>query len=358
MSGTGVVRQGDGTYVVSSPRNIIRDDYTPKIVKFLKILNSEIDDYYTDFPDRITNYEDLCYVASQIHDSESGEYDNPVVGTLVKKLLEHHAQVFHKATDDGRHDLRMIDISAEATNYIQDIAKSMLERAPKGIDHLEFIRDCRLDSDFENLDIFTLNHDTLVEQSVTAQNIPLIDGFDLPADGLRPWKPSLYESATGKDIRLFKLHGSINWFWFDSRPNPILAIPLTKDIWHMGDKLPMPLSGRPEMLVGTFNKMLSYSKTAFSDLYCSLCKSLNNTARLVISGFSFNDKAINSRIIEWMISNNDRRLVIIHDEPPRLKLASRPAIARKIDQWIKDDRLRFVAKRIENTCWDEIRAQL
>jgi hypothetical protein len=52
---------------------------------------------------------------------------------------------------------------------------------------------------------------------------------------VRYWNPALFERGSAK-VRLFKLHGSVDWFEF--RPNrgdwsrESIGIPLDRDFWH------------------------------------------------------------------------------------------------------------------------------
>lgn len=336
------------------------DEYVPKVVAFLDFLKSEIDSYYSTYRWRRTNYEDIYYVVSQIHDSESGEYDNPALGPLIGKVRTHAKDVLHGTPYDSNSDWRVLDISEEATNYIRDTVWHLLSSPPKGIHQYDFLKACAEDNRFINVDIFTLNHDTIIEQNLALHQIPYIDGFDTMIDNLRPWKPELYDNAGERVLRLFKLHGSVNWFRFDDQPHPSLAIPIG-DIWHTKDaqgRYRWPLDGRPEMLLGTFNKMLAYSKAVYSTLHNHFFTSLQSTHCLIVSGISFNDKAINSRIIDWISSPEAKKMVIIHPNPDDLKRFSRPAISRQLDQWTASGQLAVIQKPIEETSWDEIREVL
>jgi len=360
LSGNGVMRHTDGCFYFAPPLYGMPDEYVPKVVSFLTVLKVEIDSYYSGYRNRSTNYEDIYYVASQIHDSESGEYDNPAIGPLIEKVRTHPNQVLHGTPYDKNSDWRIIDIAEEACNYIRDTVWHLLSAPPKRIDQYDLIKACLKDSRFVQLDIFTLNHDTIIEQTLARHGLRYIDGFDTPANDLRPWKPELYANAQEKDLRLFKLHGSVNWFRFDDQPHPSLAIPIG-DIWHTKDadgRYRWPSEGRPEMLLGTFNKMLAYSKAAYSGLHNHFFTSLRSTHCLIVSGMSFNDKAINSRIIDWISSPEPRKMVIIHPNPDGLKRSARPAISRQLDNWVTTGHLAVIPKRIEETNWDEIRQLL
>jgi hypothetical protein len=67
------------------------------------------------------------------------------------------------------------------------------------------------------LEVFTINYDLLIEAAFEDFKIPYFDGF---IGNLRaPFRTSLIEPLPGADcmpaffIRLWKLHGSLNWEW-------------------------------------------------------------------------------------------------------------------------------------------------
>lgn len=162
----------------------------------------------------------------------------------------------------------------ESTNCIRDVVWRCLLTTPQRLDHLQLISDAYYDKNIVNVDIFTLNHDILLEQYLSTINIQVNDGFGTPQkNSKRYWKPELFETSDLK-IRLFKLHGSINWFAFtqhNKRELEEIAIPLDWDIWHTKDlngQRQWPTGGRPKFLAGTFNKILNYSLDVYADQHC------------------------------------------------------------------------------------------
>ena len=145
-----------------------------------------------------------------------------------------------------------------------------LLKTPKRLDHLQFLSNAYHDENISKIDIYTLNHDTVLEQYLSNADIQVIDGFGLPQEnGLRYWNFELLE-GTDLKVRLLKLHGSINWFAFipnDKVGLEEVAIPPDWDIWHTKDlsgQRQWPAGGRPKFLVGTFNKMLDYNSGIYA----------------------------------------------------------------------------------------------
>jgi len=370
LSGKDIMRHTDGNYYFGAPLHEhvgIPDEHVPRVVKFLNRLKVEIDLYYLsrlEQPKHFTSYEDLYYVATQIEESELGEYDNPAVQPLIDKILPEIRPLLMGKENEIREEWQLYELAGEATHYIRDVVWHLLAREPSSTDYLDSLKDACLDDQLSNIDIFTLNHDIVLERCLSQNGIQITDGFGEPINGIRYWDPDLFEAGSYK-VRLFKLHGSVNWFRF--RPDggdwsdESIGIPLNSDFWHAKTPLGQmqwPVDGRPMLLVGTFNKMLQYTSGIYADLYCRFHRSLRHTQRLVVCGYGFGDKGINTRIVEWVYSSRDPKILLIHPEPKKLKESARGAISNKWNEWIKQGKLTILPKRIEETCWKDIRDKL
>ena len=353
LSGEGVWQHTNSIYYVGEDRSLPnRAAYVPAVLKFLRRLKAEIDQYYRFHPVRRTNYEDLYYVASQIEDSESGEYDNPAVQPLIDKILPEIQPVLVGNEDEGGPEWELHKLAGESTNYIQDVVWHSVDEEPTRSDHLDWMKAACTDHRLSSVDVFTLNHDTVLEQCLSKNSVPFADGFGEPVNRVRYWNPDSFDELPR--VRLFKLHGSVKWFQFR---NGSVGIPLDGDIWHTKDpagNMQLPLEGRPVILAGTFNKMLKYTNGIYSDLHCEFHRSLRHTWRLVICGYGFGDKGINTRIVEWVYSSPDRRLTIVHPEPEDLRRAARGAISMNWDRWETEHRMTIIPKAIEQASWQDI----
>ena len=75
---------------------------------------------------------------------------------------------------------------------------------------------------------------------------------------------------------------------------------------------------------------------------------------LVISGYGFGDKGINSYITNWIYNVFPRRLIVIHPDPGALAQDARGAIAAKWSSWQSSDVLRTIAHTAEDVSWAEL----
>jgi len=335
------------------------------VVKFLNELKIEIDRYYLEQGDRFTNYEDIYYVVSQIRDSESGNYDNPAIQCLIDKIMPEIIPLLV----GKEQKMQLLTFATEATHYIHDVVWHMLNKEPSRTDRLDCLIDACKDDQMSHIDIFSLNHDTVIEQCLSHNGIQVndkvTDGFGKPLNNVRYWEPDLFETESF-NVRLFKLHGSVNWFRF--RPdgeqdwnNEKIGIPLDWDLWHTKNpqgQRQWPVDGRPMFLAGTFNKMMQYTSGMYSELHYQFYRSLPHAQQLVVSGYGFGDKGINTRIVEWIYSAPDRKILLIHPEPEKLKLSARGAIANKWEEWIEQKKLIKLPKGIQDSSWNEIRERL
>ena len=366
LSGNGVTRGSDSSYYIN-------DDGPPYEEKRLancmvRRLHAEAERYYSAYAERHTNYEDLFYLAHQASDDLSGEMENPAVSSFVGKLRAYMSPLIESARNaDCTNRLSVDDLQLleETRHYIADIVWRALCHKPKpgSLSHLEVIAHACNSVNYRVTGISTLCHDTHVETFLEKKGISLADGFDAePQAGVRYWNGDF--SSSGKTPFL-KLHGSVNWFRlrpdsgdeYDERT----GIPLNGDYDHArseDNKLQLAVDGRPLLLIGTFNKISEYSSGVFLELHHRFRSTIMEANRMVICGYGFGDKGINTEIIEWYYGKRGRRLVIIHPDPDNLVANARGAIRKNWPEWNQNGSNSIISKRFEAVGIDEFDAAL
>lgn len=193
-----------------------------------------------------------------------------------------------------------------------------------------------------------------METWLKQNHIEYIDGFGQPDKGIRFWQPDLFDQSS--ILKIYKLHGSINWARFtkDGLNEDIIGC-LTED-YCQENTHPLHLQNF-KILTGVHNKMLEYTSSLFTDLFCRFWRTLNKTHVLIVSGYSFGDKGVNSRIIHWL-NSKEAKMLIIHPDIEELKRTVRGAIINNWDSWYKNDKLFLIEKGIEDLSYNDINKYL
>jgi hypothetical protein len=302
---------------------------------------------------REANYEDLAYLCSQMVDDLSDNRANPALLPFLDQLIADLNEVLRgvNCENDASNYDRLYNLADQTFDYIHDVAAVMLRKKPWRKAYLSFFADAIRDDHSAEVNLFTLNHDRLLETYLRGMRptIRLIDGFGEKVDGLRRWNPMLFDAALGeKDrpaVRLFKLHGSIDWFWRrprsnrNDRRNPwadeFVGVRPPR-IRNAGRRQETEAPGRSLFLAGTMNKEVTYTVTPFLDLHYRFHRILGESEHLIVIGYSFGDKGVNQRLSEWMGASRTRRMLVI--DPKSLDELRRPAgssIKGQIENWGK-----------------------
>lgn len=355
FTGKNIIRHTDSRYYLSENPNNLEEhftkDYLPSVLSLLQIIKGLMESYDKEEP---LNYEILYYFVQQLHAYESGDFLNmalyPFINEVKQKLI---------LPNNG--PVRPIEVFSEAENYIRHTVWHKLNRPVSNHNHLSFLSDAINDKGISTVNISTLNHDLLIEQHLGDKHITFNDGFGSPINGVRYW-----ESHFTDKNNLLKIHGSINWFnlspddgdWFDDK----IGIVLDGDIDHAksrkGGLMRSLPEKEPKILIGTFNKIYEYTESVFSDIYYQFRALLGKSQNLVVSGYSFGDKGVNSAILEWLYSDRKNKIIVIHKDPDTLlKITARTAIRKAYTGMAKNNFI-TIPKYIQDTSWNEIKTKI
>lgn len=361
LSGERVARHSNGCYFFGPPLyGRETDEDVNRVIRLTHLVRSICEAYYLEQPGRQSNYEDYYYIVSQINDSVTGEFDNPAIQALIDHIRLDVEQILAPPYLPGSYVSSFENIFQESIYYIHDVSRMMLTRQPSDLDdQLLFLRQAI--DELSQVDIFTLNHDTIIEQTLSRARIPFVDGFEFRTRHMRIWEPSLFSET--ESTRLFKLHGSIDWHRVTSEQTGRWQIAQISndDPFHLGDPSGerfIDPTGRPIMLLGTFNKMLYYTAGLYSDLHCHFHYSLNEGERLAVCGYGFRDKGINTKIAQWITQTPERRIIVIHPQPSGLFTNARGVIANNWRSWQNNGQLRIVEASAQDIAWEDLRREI
>ncbi len=159
-----------------------------------------------------------------------------------------------------------------------------------------------LNRDFSK-EVFTTNYDLIIEKSLESSHIPYFDGF---VGSYEPffWQESIDKLVTKDDltqnwIRLWKIHGSLSWFWKEdtkTKSPKIVRIGKIEKIEDEKDELVIYPSkekydsSRKQPFVAYFDRLKNYL--------------LNGELLFIFTGYSFSDQHINEIIFNCLRQNN------------------------------------------------------
>jgi hypothetical protein len=182
------------------------------------------------------------------------------------------------------------------------------------------------------LDFFTLNYDLSLETAFKNKGVSYTTGYKKGEKGLPVWKPSEFETKSA-DVRIFKLHGSINWGQFFRYPPPPTRSEPTVSASHSTDAYlynypervefdPFPVGiveppNRTSGMVSLMNfgtrKELLYAESQFAVLFHHFLNSLNRARICIVAGYSFKDYRINKLLEEATVSKKGGLHLVVVD---------------------------------------------
>jgi hypothetical protein len=167
----------------------------------------------------------------------------------------------------------------------------------------------------EKINIFSLNHDLIIEKILEHKSKDFQDGFELK-NGFQEFTDNFPDNTK---INFLKLHGSINWFNVSGSGRNFYVNNKNTRIESMTRMYSNLLENRQEplfineraFLTGTQNKYEEYLMNIYSDLKWHYKRLLKDTERLIVIGYSFGDYGVTTEIINSMHKKTDAKLIII-----------------------------------------------
>jgi len=242
---------------------------------------------------RDINFEDIYSLLYFLRDPSSSAYSHRYHEEFIKYLDklsdEEKTKLKSYSIQNLLNDLKEgIDLYSEAMRMLQCIITKELQ---KDLELSQLLKSKFWDHLFksEKINIFSLNHDLIIEKILEHKSKDFQDGFELK-NGFQEFTDNFPDN---NKINFLKLHGSINWFYHGFH---------VKKHQNSNDRA---------FLTGTQNKYEEYQMGIYSDLKWHYKRLLKDTERLIVIGYSFGDYGVNTEIINWMHKKMDTKLIII-----------------------------------------------
>jgi hypothetical protein len=335
-------------------------DITPKLQSLLKYIAEYSTDYLKNRRKNDVNYEDIFYLVKQIHNEAMHESDNPAIKLFIEHLNNKYNFINNPDFKIHGHSQKLSDVFWKCEDFINCVIWSLLStnNFPIGFD---FIGELINKKEMENINIVTLNHDLLVEKYLNKLGYKYIDGFSKSDGDFCLFMPQLYDEQAEK-IKLFKLHGSLDWYRIrdyieeEETTYDLYAKIVNNDHWHCKNskgKMLSVLESYPIFLTGTYNKQSDYSWGIIRYVHLKFFEQLSKNNIIIMSGYGWNDKGINTYLFEWIMTSQKRKLILLHENPESLK-ESKSAMWHRYEDLIKWGRLIPIKKWMSDIKLDDI----
>ena len=194
------------------------------------------------------------------------------------------------------------NLDIEICNKIYDVIIAEEEKADLSVPK-KFVSWLNWLSRDYSKELFTLNYDLVLEKSFESMQIPFYDGFvgsnepfflpeSLEKDLKQSYLPLMW-------IKLWKMHGSLGWFWrkdSDNKSERIVRLGVHAKKLDVNNEIVIYPS-RDKYIDSKKQPLLSY----FDRLRAYL---LDGEGLFIISGYSFRDPHVNSIIFDCLKHNN------------------------------------------------------
>lgn len=265
-----------------------------------------------------------AYVILESLIQEFGEAKGCTIEDYMSELVDHisiasrreQRSSINTSVEIGGNSYTVSDLKDALATIKQYIERVLVNRRVNIQHHRDFVKAVhgRLQSgrsgQVQPVDYFTLNYDTLVEDALSFERIPLADGFKGGATGW--WSAEAYDEK-GVQARVFKIHGSIDWCLISDEILPSRIRPSLKDDIKM----------EPVLIWPAATKYRETQRDPFAHIITRLRAALqpgaNNEIVLSIIGYSFGDAHINYELNRALRESDGRVsfVVFTSDDNPQ-----------------------------------------
>lgn len=202
-----------------------------------------------------------------------------------------HVRLLIEVVGKGKvDDFTKVNLEGLEQNICEEITKAVSKELPNNETPYHQLASWIGDIQRNNpVEIFTPNYDLLIESALESKNIPYFDGFIGSRKAFFDLHSIEHEQLPSRWARLWKLHGSINW-WKDSNDNVF-----RRSIESTENK---------QMIYPSHLKYEKSRRMPYFAMQDRLGHFLaTGQAVLVTCGYSFVDKHLNAIILERLSAN-------------------------------------------------------
>jgi SIR2-like domain len=251
---------------------------------------------------------DVVQLQTQILNALTGDdrvaFEEQLKGRNLEQALSRLRRIAVLLTDNQKVDGLTATRAAELDATVCQKIVSALDISAANLNPMYSLAAWALSVDHHlPLEIFTVNYDLLIETALERRGVPYFDGF---IGNLRPrFQTELVEARPGKEeawlpgflVRLWKLHGSVNWSWGPDQQVVRMGQPVTKDL--------------AAAIYPSDTKYDESRRVPFVVLQDRLRRALYQPETLVlISGYSFSDDHLNELLFDAAARRQRSELIV------------------------------------------------
>ncbi|MGO8761430.1 MAG: SIR2 family protein [Desulfobaccales bacterium] len=224
----------------------------------------------------------------------------PNVENILSKVRMKIAAIGEGETLVGLDRKGLFDLEGAICSSIANAVTPSDDAIPDRIPHDEFATWVKRVNRSAPLEIFTLNYDILFERAFEASRVPVFDGF------VGAYEPFFYPECLDEEnilpnakwVRLWKLHGSVNWKFIERHGIKRL---LRGNVNKSG-----------EMILPSHQKYDESRKQPYISYIDRLASILNTEHALLITcGYGFGDEHINAIIYTGLDNRSTTNVVVL-----------------------------------------------
>lgn len=298
-------------------------------------------------------YEDLFALCEEIMLWHLGLADNSIPTSFVDAMARSARPLLKGRTQMARMQ-ELGSLAVDARRFIESAVAGAL-RSPSVVG-LDLLLEFAVSPAIEQLNIVTLNHDTLAEQYLRQEGVDVVDGFGAGDGDVRWYDDRVYDRNPGK-VRIFKLHGSVNWRAISGKSRPAMLIGANAENVMDAERRPLRLMLRTPTFLTGVNKAIAYQRGIYADAHFRFHELLRHCTHVVMSGYGWGDTAINWRFDTWLDQDARNTIILLHRNPEEISERS-AIVGSAYDYWIRKQHLVPIRKWLCETTLSDVEGLL
>lgn len=294
---------------------ITSDERSRRAQDLMKILFQQIKPHIRLRENREPHYEDLYYCLVQMRQDLDGDVMSPMIEGSLHRFMDATTHLYTSESTQSQEAFR--GLLEAAIGLIEKTTFDLLSGpdSPKGFGLIS-----KLARYTRDLDIYSMNHDLLIERQLQDECICYYDGFPKAKTLGDAYQYQGVWDNTQSSVKLFKLHGSIDWYLVETTnesKTQKMYVRMENPLEKRKDAHGKPFVNTRHSAVflsGSVVKEQAYGLALIGELFEQFRKRSRDRQVIIASGYGWSDRGINQRVEQWLRDDERHKLIILHNE--------------------------------------------